>query len=305
VTEGGRDRAAILITGTSSGIGLLSAVELSRRGARVFASMRDTTRSDVLLSAAEEAGVGVELVALDVTSESSVRDAVAHVVAKAGRLDVVVNNAAVFAVGPIELAGEQDVETIFQTNIIGVIRVVRCVLPVMRRQRSGRIVNVGSACAEPRIGIPLTSLYGATKAALHALTLDINKELAPLGIRSVLCEGGIGGHTPMVRTYHDCVDAFGGAGRAYAKAELLARRVGEFLDASDDLGHEAALIIADACTTPSPAVRYPLEAQAEVDQMHAISDQDYLGLCRGQNMEEILGPYGAVDPVWTILSAEP
>ena len=176
----------ILITGTSAGIGLLTAIELCRRGVRVFASMRDTTRADNLLSAARQSGLTVDVVQLDVTSELSVRKAVSRVVADAGRLDVVVNNAGVFTVGPIECADERAVESIFQTNIIGVIRVIRAVLPVMRRQGGGRIVNVGSVCAEPRLGFQLTSLYGATKAALHALTLDLNKELAPLGITSML-----------------------------------------------------------------------------------------------------------------------
>ena len=134
----------------------------------VFASMRDMARAENLVSVAEQAGLTVAVVQLDVTSESSVRNAVTQVVSDAGRLDVVVNNAGVFTVGPIECADERAVESIFQTNIIGVIRVIRHAIPVMRRQGGGRIVNVGSVGAEPRLGFPLMSLYGATKAALHA-----------------------------------------------------------------------------------------------------------------------------------------
>ncbi len=267
MTKEGPDRAVILITGAGAGIGLHTAVELSRRGSRVFASMRDMARAENLVSVAEQAGLTVAVVQLDVTSESSVRNAVTQVVSDAGRLDVVVNNAGVFTVGPIECADERAVESIFQTNIIGVIRVIRHAIPVMRRQGGGRIVNVGSVGAEPRLGFPLMSLYGATKAALHALTLDLNKELAPLGISSILCEGGISGHTPMVGTYVADVAAFGRADLAYAHSEALARRIGEMLDANDEVGDEAARTIADACTTPTPAVRYPPDAQAEIDHM--------------------------------------
>jgi NAD(P)-dependent dehydrogenase (short-subunit alcohol dehydrogenase family) len=294
------DGRVVLITGTSAGIGLLTAVELSKRGVRVFASMRDTTRADNLLSTVREAGLSVDVVQLDVTSESSVRKAVNQVVSDAGRLDVLVNNAAVFTVGPIECADEQAVDSIFQTNIIGVIRVIRAAVPVMRRQGGGRIVNVGSVGAEPRLGFQLMSLYGATKAALHALTLDLNKELLPLGIISILCEGDIGGNTPMVQTYLSDLAAFGGAEFAYATAEAAARRVGEVLVANEDPGTESARIIADACTTPTPSVRYPPEAQTLIDQMRALSDKDYLRLCAGERVDEILNEHHAVDTPWTI-----
>ena len=127
----------ILITGTSSGIGLELAVELAKRGARVFASMRDVDKAEALQSAATSAGVAVEVVALDVTSEESVVEALARVESAAGRIDVVVNNAAVTTYGPIEFTPQASVETMFATNIIGAIRVVRAVLPGMRRQGSG------------------------------------------------------------------------------------------------------------------------------------------------------------------------
>jgi NAD(P)-dependent dehydrogenase (short-subunit alcohol dehydrogenase family) len=281
-------RPVILITGTSSGIGLLTAVELSRRGARVFASMRDLSRGDNLRSAEAEAGLTVDVLQLDVTSESSVQNAVDQVLRSAGRLDVVVNNAGTTAVGPLECADEQAVDSIFQTNIIGVIRVMRAVLPAMRRQGGGRIVNIGSVIAEPRSGAKLMSLYATTKAALQALTLDLNKELAPLGIISILCEGGISAHTDMVRRYFEDVAVFGGAELAYAEVEATASRMGKLLDAIEDPGHEAARLIADACTTPTPAVRWPPEAQASIDKLHMLSDDDYLSLCVDEGVDGIL-----------------
>jgi NAD(P)-dependent dehydrogenase (short-subunit alcohol dehydrogenase family) len=144
------------------------------------------------------------------------------------------------------------------------------------------------------------SLYGATKAALNALTLDLNKELAPLGITSILCEGDISGNTSMVQTYLSDVAAFGGTERAYATAEAAARHVGGILVANDDPGRQAARIIADACTTPKPSVRYPADAQTLVDQMRRLSDEDYLRLCAGEDVEEILNKHHAVDTPWAM-----
>ena len=295
----GHDAKVILLTGTSSGIGLHAAVELASRGHRVFASMRNLDRASELLSAAREAAVEVELVGLDVTSESSVRDAVDHVTSVAGRLDVVVNNAAVMSLAPVEFTPPEAVWAMFDTNIVGAIRVVQAVLPVMRRQGSGRIVNVGSVSAEPRTGLRLMGVYAATKAALHALSLELTKELAPLGIEVVLCEGGIGGRTAMFGALHDGVAAFGRDDDAYARVEATARSVAAMLDANTPEPAAAATIIADACTVATPGVRHPLAAQAAIDNAHLLTDDDFLRLCRYDDVAGIVKQYGTV-PLWLV-----
>jgi hypothetical protein len=104
----------------------------------------------------------------------------------------------------------------------------------------------------------------------------------------------------MVRTYLRDVANFGGAELVYARAEAAARRVGEILEANDDPGLVAARIVADACTTPTPSVRYPPEAQTPVDHMRVLSDEDYLCLCAGERVSEILKKNHAVDTPWAI-----
>ncbi len=215
------DSPVVLVTGVSSGTGLCAAVELARRGALVFGTMRDPARADALLAACREAGVTVTVVGLDVRSASSVREAVASVVGRAGRLDVLVNNAAAFVFAPVEFTTPEEVLTLVETNLVGPIRMIQAVLPIMRAQERGRIVNVGSVSAEPKFGVPLAAVYGATKGGLRVLSLDLNKELQPLGIDVILCEGGIGGRSAMFEPLHDGVASLGhGRRRLRRRREL-------------------------------------------------------------------------------------
>ena len=295
-----RNRKVILITGTSTGIGLELALQLAKRGARVFASMRNVDKAEALQVAATSAGVAVEVVALDVTSDESVVKAVAGVEALAGRIDVLVNNAAVTTYGPIEFTPQTSVEAMFETNIIGAIRVVRAVLPGMRAEGSGRIVNVGSLSAEPRIGVRLLGVYAATKAALHAFSLELNKELAPIGIDVVLCEGGVGGRTPMFSSLLDGVSQFGHGNGAYARIESTGRAFADrFATVAPDPAGAAAMI-ADACLVSSPGVRHPLSAQATIDGAHAVSDDDYLRLCAYDDERAEIAARNGLGPVWLL-----
>ena len=144
----------ILITGTSSGLGLASAVELASRGERVFASMRDTSRSRDLIEAATAAEVAVEVVQLDVTDPSSVGDAVDKVLALSSRIDAVVNNAGVASLGPLEYTTDDEVQCLFDTNVFGPLRLIRAVLPSMRAAGRGRIINISSIAAPPAACFP-------------------------------------------------------------------------------------------------------------------------------------------------------
>ena len=200
--------ANILITGTSSGIGLGAAVELAKRGERVFASMRDPSRAGPLLEAAAAADAAVGVVQLDVTDRQSVRRAVNDVVKAAGSIDVLVNNAGMSALGPLEFASEEETQAVFDTNVFGPLRLIRAVLPAMRERGSGRIVNLSSGASHTRGGHRLMGLYSTSKAAMNALTENLLKELAPLGIEVVLIDGGLGTATRMVDETRERADEF-------------------------------------------------------------------------------------------------
>jgi len=184
----------VFITGASTGFGRAAAEKFSRRGCRVFATMRDTLgRNEEHRRALEELGraehLPLEVLELDVTDDASVRNAVGEALDRAGRLDVVINNAGVAALGVTEAFTPEQFEQVFNVNLYGPVRVNRAVLPHMRRQRSGLMIHVSSGAG--RCTVPAMAAYCATKYALEALADAYRYELRPFGIDSVLVEPGI------------------------------------------------------------------------------------------------------------------
>jgi len=185
---------SVLITGASTGFGRHAAEAFARRGYRVFATMRDPRgRNDAARRAfervAETERVPLEVLELDVTNADSVHRAVEHAVSAAGRLDVVINNAGIAALGVTEAFTPEQFQAIFDVNVYGVVRVNRAVLPHMRREGSGLLIHVSSAAG--RVTVPALAAYCASKYALEAIADAYRYELGPLGIDSVLVEPGI------------------------------------------------------------------------------------------------------------------
>jgi NAD(P)-dependent dehydrogenase (short-subunit alcohol dehydrogenase family) len=181
--------AVVVVTGCSSGFGLLTALAFARRGDIVYATMRDTTRGDPLVRVAESEGLDVHIARLDVTDDASVREAVGRVLGAEGRIDVLVNNAGVLHLGSVELLPEEALRSTFETNYFGAIRMIRAVLPAMRSQCSGTIVNVSSAAGRLPAP-PMNWSYAASKAALGALSDALGWELELFGVSVVCVEPG-------------------------------------------------------------------------------------------------------------------
>src|SRR3990170_6962877 len=180
--------AVVVITGCSSGFGMLAALEFARRGDRVYATMRNTAKAGPLLAQAKTAGAAVEVLQLDVNDAVSVAAAIEEVVRREGRIDVLVNNAGMSIDGPVEEFDDDEVLAVFETNFFGVIRVTRAVLPRMRSQGGGTIVTVGSLAGKATL--PFSGIYSASKHAVEALSDALHYELQPFGIRVVLIEPG-------------------------------------------------------------------------------------------------------------------
>ena len=162
--------SVILITGASSGIGKSMAEYLTERGYRVFGASR---------SRPEKANF--EWVPMDVTSEESVQEGVQKLLELTGRIDVVINNAGLGIVGPLEETTDELIYKVFNTNVMGVLRVCRCLIPVFRKQNSGLIINISSIAAE--MGLPFRGIYSASKSSLEILTESLSMELKQFNIK--------------------------------------------------------------------------------------------------------------------------
>ncbi len=173
----------VIITGCSTGFGELAALTFADRGHTVVATMRTPGKSAALNARPE-----ILQIPLDVTSSASVDSAVAEAIAQVGQLDVVVNNAGVESFGAVHQFTDDEVAWQFDTNVTGVVRVVRAVVPHMLGNGGGAIVNVGSVAG--RVGTPYGGMYAATKHAVEALTEAMHFELAHRGIRVCVVEPG-------------------------------------------------------------------------------------------------------------------
>jgi NAD(P)-dependent dehydrogenase (short-subunit alcohol dehydrogenase family) len=179
-----------VVTGSSSGIGLLTTVELARNGYRVVATMRDLGRSSRLEEAAQKAGVRerLDLRRVDITEIDSLPGAVEAIVREHGRIDLLVNNAGFSSAGFVEDTQLHELRHQMETNFFGNVAMTKTVLPAMRSQRSGHIVLVTSVGG--RAAAPMLSSYAASKFALEGWSEALRIEVHSLGIRVVLVEPG-------------------------------------------------------------------------------------------------------------------
>jgi NADP-dependent 3-hydroxy acid dehydrogenase YdfG len=175
----------ILITGAATGFGRDTAETLAGTGHRVFASMRDVAGRNAG-AAAKLRAQGIDIVELDVADDVSVERAVAVVLDDAGKIDVLINNAGLASAGVSEAFTADQAKLLFNTNVVGIIRTTRAVLPAMRAARDGLIINIGSILG--RVTFPFFGIYGATKFAVEALTDSYRYELSQLGIDVALVQ---------------------------------------------------------------------------------------------------------------------
>jgi len=177
-----------IVTGSSNGIGLATSVLLARNNIYTYASMRNLAKANSIREIVKKENLPLETIQLDVTDDRSVKDAVNKVLEEKKTLDVLVNNAGYGLMGCVEDLSMEEVKAQFETNLFGVIRVTQAVLPAMRIQNHGMIVNVSSIAG--RVGFPATSAYIGSKFALEGLSESMRYELEPFGIRVVVVEPG-------------------------------------------------------------------------------------------------------------------
>ena len=178
-----------LVTGSSSGIGYETALALARSGYDTFASMRNTNCGKKLHDTAQDEGLQISIIELDVNSQDSVDDAISKIVSNTGRIDVLVNNAGYGQFGCTEDVTISEFKAQFETNFFAIVRMIQAVVPTMRKNGSGTIVNISSVVG--RMGLPGSAAYISTKFALEGLSECLRYELGQFGIRTTIIEPGV------------------------------------------------------------------------------------------------------------------
>ena len=182
------DQKVAIVTGSSSGIGYETALVLARNGFRTYATMRNLEKAKAISDISKSEKLALHTIKLDVTDEKSVNEAIKTIKSDAGRIDVLVNNAGYGLTGSLEDLSMSEIKAQYETNVFGLIRVTQAVLPIMREQKSGIIVNISSIGG--KMAIPLQSPYHGTKFAVEGLSESIAYELEPFGIKIVIIEPG-------------------------------------------------------------------------------------------------------------------
>lgn len=179
----------ILITGASTGIGFETALLLAKEGHRVYATMRDTSKGITLEQEAAKRNVSLEILSLDVQNEASISECIEQIITRGKTIDVLINNAGAGFIRTLEQATMEEIQQVMDVNFYGVIRCTKAVLPFMRKQRSGQIINISSVGG--LVGQPVNEIYCAAKFALEGLTESIASYMKPyFGINVSLIEPG-------------------------------------------------------------------------------------------------------------------
>lgn len=262
-------RPVVLVTGSSRGIGLATVVAFARTGAHVVATMRDLGRAGELQAALHEEGLDAELVRLDVVDDASVTEAVSGVLARHGRVDVVVNNAGGAFEGTTEQLSIDDFRTALDVDFLGAVRVTKAVLPAMRERGSGRIINVSSTAGA--LGNPFQDAYSAAKFALEGLTECLAPVMARFGVHVCVVEPGTVANDILDRVHRPFDPASGPYAEQFARFDALRARA----FAASPPASEIARVIVEIAGDPEPKLRY--QTSADVTRMVGVKYKDVDG----------------------------
>jgi NAD(P)-dependent dehydrogenase (short-subunit alcohol dehydrogenase family) len=262
-----------LVTGSSTGIGFETALLLARSGYQTYATMRDTKKSERLTEIARSENLPLIIAQLDVNNDKSVKDAINKIYSEKERIDVIVNNAGYGLFSPIEELTLDQIKEQFETNFFGAIRVIHAVIPIMRKQRAGTIVNLSSLVG--RVGLPLSSAYVATKFALEGLSESVRYELSQFGINVILIEPGV------IKT--NFIENLKTSNVSDSKSnyadlnESISKRFETMMANSLTSPKVVAETILNAVTSEDPKIRYIVgeDAQSIMKIRNDISDEDF------------------------------
>lgn len=276
-----------VVTGSSSGVGLETSLALARNGFHTYATMRNIEGGGAkqIAEVAKNENLPLEIIQLDVNSDKSVTDAINRIAKEKDRLDIVVNNAGYDLMGALEETSIDEIKAQFETNLFGAVRVMQRVIPIMREQKSGKIVNITSLGG--RISFPLNSAYHATKFALEGLSESIQYELEHFGIRIIIVEpGGVGSN--FLKNLKWALKASDPSNSPYRSIQTSMLEF--FKQWAQNLTHpsEVAKVILKAVTSDNPDFRYVVgnDAVTTLEARRSMSDREFENMIKKQINQE-------------------
>jgi NAD(P)-dependent dehydrogenase (short-subunit alcohol dehydrogenase family) len=265
-----------LVTGSSRGIGFVTSITLARNGFLTYASMRNLDKEKEIRLVGDKEMIPLKTIQLDVTDSTSVNNAIKSIMEQSGRIDVLVNNAGYGLVGAFEELSIEEIKQQYETNLFGVIRVTQAVLPIMRNQKAGIIVNMSSGAG--RFGYPNGSAYVSTKFALEGLSESVAYEVEPFGIKIVLVEPG------FVRTNFSNVVAkkSQSTDSQYSKmTEKMAASIDQ-MKVKSSSPELVANIVLEIVTNKNPNLRYLAGKDVEqwMEQKKHMTDREFFNMIK-------------------------
>ena len=283
-----KSKRTVLVTGCSSGIGLATCHVLSRNNYMTYGTVRNLSKAQKIQDLINRENLPLKILHLDVNDNQSIKLAVKRILADTGRLDILINNAGYGMFGPIEEITTEEVKKQFETNLFGTIRVIKAIVPIMRKQGNGIIVNISSMVG--RFGVPLNSAYVSSKFAVEGLSESIAFELGEFGIRVILIEPGV-----VKSDFFQNVRLKGmGPNSPYHK--LMKRRV-SFLDKaiknSATSSYDVASTILEALNSKDPKFRYVIgnDATNSIRMRNSLPDRKFMewiraGIFQGKGLSK-------------------
>ena len=249
-----------VITGSSSGIGYETSLLLARNQIKTYATMRNMDKSHGLIKIASEENLSLEVAQLDVNDDLSVNTAIDKIVRENGRIDILVNNAGYDLFGPLEESSLEEIKQQFETNLFGVIRTTKAVIPAMRKQSSGTIINISSAGG--KVGLfPFLTAYHASKFAIEGLTESLRQELHDFNINIILIEPGYVSSNFLDNSKN--AKGFDSNKSPYSKNVQQVFQGFESITAHSSQPSKVAETILDVLNSSNPELRYPVGKDAD------------------------------------------
>jgi short-subunit dehydrogenase len=262
-----------LVTGCSSGIGYSTCLLLARNNFKVYGTVRNLSKAKKIQEVIDKEKIHLKIILLDVNDSESIQNAIRDILYDSRKIDVLINNAGYGMFGPIEDITTEDVKLQFETNFFGVIRLIKEIVPIMRKQGNGTIVNISSMVG--RFGVPLNAAYVSSKFAIEGLSESISYELAEFGIKIIVIEPGV------VQTNFFNNLKINGLDTSSPYYELMKKRVSFLKIAmknSPTSSSQVANTILDALNSKRPEFRYVIgiDAKNSIQKKDSLSDKKFM-----------------------------